>query len=97
MTNIVAFPGRPAATKPPLVDSMSLQDRIASCGQNAFAGLLVSLDDDRVDTDRLLTHYDLEVIRNLIWGLVERENGCTTKRTQLLDDLAVQLALRNPK
>lgn len=93
MSNIIQLfppPSEPAGRQP-LVRDLSAEDRMAAQGSNAIGTLMLSLEDDNINLHNLAVRRDMEVIRNMIMGMIERDNGIETWRTRLLDHVHRQI------
>jgi hypothetical protein len=92
MSNILHFPiPRNTGAREPLVRDLSQEDRMVSQGSNAIGSLMLSLEDDNINLSNRAVQRDVEVIRNMIMGMIERDNGVETWRTRLLDHVHRQI------
>lgn len=92
MSNVIDFPfGSTKGPREPLVRNLSAEDRMAAQGSNAIGSLMLSLEDDNINFANAAVGRDMEVIRNMIMGMIERDNGVETWRTRLLDHVHRQI------
>jgi hypothetical protein len=90
MSNVLQFP-TPQGPRQPLVRDLSPEERMQAQMSNAMAALMLSLEDDNIALGARSMQRDLEIVRNVLMGALERDGSIASWRVLLLDEIQSQI------
>lgn len=90
MNNVLQFP-TPKGPRQPLIRDLSPEERMQAQMSNTMGAIMLSLEDDNINLSTRRMREDLEVLRNVLMGLLERDASCVSWRTAMLDELHRQI------